>query len=110
MLSPSSLPAAERQLYSKVRQILSRPGLIRGSLVLMKRKCGKESCRCGQSPRGRHRSVYLAVNFEGRRRLMYIPEPWEERVGEWVGRYSAIREALERLSSACIRRLKAREE
>ena len=110
MLSPSSLPAAERQLYSKVRQILGQPGLIRGSLVLMRRKCGKESCCCGTNLRRRHRSLYLAVNVEGKRRLMYIPAAWEERVREWVDRYAAVREALERLSSACIRRLKAREE
>ena len=110
MLSPQSLPAAERRLYSRVRQILGQPGLILGSLVVMKRKCGKESCACRKNPRRRHCSLYLATNYEGRRCMMYIPKEWEERVREWVGRYGAIRGALDQLSMACIRRLKSRDE
>ena len=110
MLSRQSLPAAERLLYSKVRQILGQPGLILGSLVVMRRKCGKESCGCSRNPRRRHRSLYLATNVEGQRRMIYIPQEWEDRIREWVDRYAAIRETLEQLSLACIRRLKSREE
>jgi len=110
MLSRSSLPPAERRLCSKLHQILTRPGLIRGSLVEMGRTCGKVSCQCARDKARRHRALYVAVNLKGKRRMIYVPAAWEARVREWVSRYGEIRDVLEQLSLACIRRLKSREE
>jgi len=110
MLTRALLPPAERQQYSRLRQILDRPGLIRGSLVTMGRTCGKESCRCAEAKSKRHRALYVAVNVDGKRRMIYVPAAWEGRIREWVDRYGQIRTALEKLSRRCIRRLQSREE
>ena len=110
MLSPQSLPPAERQLYSKLRQILIRPGLLRGGLTGMRRTCGNGSCHCSKGGRHKHRSVYLATSLKGKSRLIYIPAHWEQRIREWVDRYRQVRDVLEQLSLACLKRLQSREE
>lgn len=110
MLTRGSMTAAERHLYAKARQILSRPGVIRGSLVTMGRTCGKPSCRCARRAAHRHRALYLAVGVGGRRRMIYVPAAWDARVREWVGRHGEVRKILDQLSAACIDRLQSRKE
>ena len=110
MLTRASLAPAERQLYSKLRHILDRPGFIRGSLVSMGRTCGKESCPCGKAKSQRYPALYVAVKVKGKRRRIYVPAAWEERIREWVDRYGEIRGVLEKLSILCIQRFQSREE
>jgi len=110
MLTRSSLSATERRLFSLLHQILNRPGLIRGSLVEMGRTCGAKGCRCKRSTEQRHRALYVAVNLQGKRRMLYVPQEWEDRIREWVDRYGQVRGVLEQLCLACIGRLQARKE
>lgn len=105
MATVQSLPSAERARYSKLHQILRQPGLIVGSLVTMRRSCGKEGCRCRKSRRNRHRSLYLAVRVGRNRRLIYVPRLWEARVTEWVSRGEDIRGLLREISQSFVRRL-----
>ncbi len=109
MPSRASLSAKERDLYSKLRLLLQQPGLLRGNLVEMHRRCGKRSCRCHHDPAGRHRSLYLGLSLNGKRRMVYIPADWEGRVQQWAARYSRARELLEQLSRRCLERLQRRE-
>jgi hypothetical protein len=106
----SSLSAQERKLYTTIRDLLGHPGLLRGNLVVMRRKCGKASCRCAQDPDQRHASLYLSISHEGKRRMVYVPASWEERVRNWVDRYAQVRDALGELSQACLKRLENRED
>lgn len=110
MPSRLSLSAAERALYSKLRRLLNEPGLLRGNLVEMRRSCGKKNCACQTDPDCRHRSLYLGVSVNGKRRMIYIPPEWEERVGQWTSRYSELREALEQISLKSLGRLEKRKE
>jgi hypothetical protein len=110
MLSRSSLPAQERRLSSALKGLLDQPGLLRGNLVVMRRKCGKAACRCAQDADQRHASLYLSMSHEGKRRMVYIPADWEDRVRQWVGRYDQVHDALGKLSQACLKRLERREE
>jgi hypothetical protein len=109
MTSVHSLPPADRTLYSRLHQILSQPGLVLGSLVTMRRTCGKEGCRCRKAPRHRHRSRYLAVRVGRKRRMLYVPPEWEPRVIEWVSRSGDVREILTEISKSFVRRLLERE-
>jgi len=104
-LSSKSLSPEERRLYSQLHQMLMQAGMLRGSLVVMRRRCGKGGCRCNKSPRNRHRSLVLKIGKNGRQQTIYIPHPWEERVRAWVAHYAEIRDVLERLCLACLRRV-----
>jgi hypothetical protein len=107
--SRAQLPAQERELYSRLRRLLTRPGLLRGSLVAMHRRCGKAACACSHDDARRHRSLYLSLSRNGQRQMVYIPPAWEARVREWVGRYAEIRDLLEQLSQEYLARVRQRE-
>lgn len=109
MSSVHTLPPGDRVLYSRLHQVLQQPGLILGSLVTMRRTCGKATCHCRKGPRHRHRSLYLAVRLGRRRRLLYVPPEWESRVTEWIGRYDDIRGLLGKISESFVQRLVRRE-
>jgi hypothetical protein len=104
------LTATERALYSRLRQLLNEPGVLRGNLVEMRRRCGKAACRCAREPAARHASLYLGLSVHGRRRMVYIPAAWEERVRQWVGRYAEVRGTLEQLSRRYLARVEGRAE
>jgi len=104
-LSAESLDPTERRLYAQVRQMLTRAGLLRGSLVEMRRRCGKAGCRCTRSRRDQHRSLVLKIGENGRQRTIYIPPGWGDRVRTWVAHYAEIREVLEQLSRFCLKRV-----
>jgi|SRR5215469_5501602 len=105
MSSRSQLPDAERQLYSRLRKLLSEPGLLRGNLVQMRRTCGKKSCRCHSDPDSKHASLYLGVSIEGKHKMIYVPADWEQRIKDWVDRYSQARTLLQEISAANLKRL-----
>jgi hypothetical protein len=109
VLSPQSLPAPERDLYSRLRQVLTQPGLLRGNLVVLQRSCGKPTCHCSKDKAKRHRSLYLSLSSGGKHRMVYIPADWEAEVRDWVDRYKQVRAVLEKLSAACLNRLQKRE-
>jgi hypothetical protein len=108
MLTPASLPPGERQLYSLLRQILDHPGVLRGNLVSSRPECGKPSCHCHRGRQKGHPSLYLGLSLKGKRRMIYIPPDWEPQVRDWVDRYAQVRELLEQLSLACLKRLESR--
>ena len=105
MLPRTALSRMHRETYSRLRLLLKEPGLLRGNLVEMRRRCGKKSCRCADDPEARHRSLYLGLSLNGKHRMLYIPAEWEPQVREWVARYSEVRELLERISLGFLDRI-----
>jgi Family of unknown function (DUF6788) len=106
----SAMPAAERRIFSRLRQLLNEPGILRGNLVESHRRCGKKSCRCAVDDEARHRALILCLSLDGKRTSIYVPPDWEGRVREWVARYGEIRDLVEQLSRESLARLKARKE
>jgi hypothetical protein len=76
----------------------------------MRRRCGKSSCHCAFDEKAWHVSLYLATTINGKRRSIYIPSTWEDRVREWVERHKQIKDILEEISSNCLRRVQKRED
>jgi uncharacterized protein DUF6788 len=110
MASRTDCTAKERALYSKLRQLLSHPGLLRGNLVEMRRHCGKAGCGCQRDVARRHQSLYLALSVGGKRRMLYIPPAWEGRVRAWTARYGEVRDVLEQISRQRLAQVERREE
>jgi len=109
MPSRLGFTATERALYSTLRRLLSQPGLLRGNLVEMRRHCGKAGCGCQTDVARRHRSLYLALSLEGKRRMLYIPSAWEARVRQWTARYGEVRAVLERIARQRLQQVERRE-
>ena len=91
----------ERKPRSQLLKLLSQRMLVRGSLVTMARSCGKESCKCLEGEK--HVSLYLSVKVrqgkgEAKRKMIYVPTEWEERVRTWVDTYQQSEGLLDRIS------------
>jgi len=106
----TALGKNERELYSKIRRLLNEPGLLRGTLVEVKRRCGKRNCRCHTEVDSRHRALALGISLNGKYQMIHIPAEWEERVRRWTERYSQLRGLLEQISLKSLERLQQRKE
>ena len=105
MPSRSQRSAKERDARSRVVRQVTRNPLLRGSLVVMHRQCGKPGCHCQQGEK--HTSLYLAVRAGKRRTMIYIPAALEETVRQWVQRGRQIDELLDFISGQCLEQMLA---
>ena len=98
-ISPSLLPAAERQCRSKLHQLLNQAeGFLHGSLIIMARRCGKPSCRCAADDNARHESLYLGQTLGGKTTMIYIPARLERTVRQWHDNFQQAGQLIEQLS------------
>lgn len=103
MPSRSQRSSQERQARSSaVRQVADKP-LLRGSLVVMHRTCGKAGCHCQQGEK--HAALYLAVRANKKRTMIYIPAALEETAREWIGNGRQVDELLDFVSQQCLAQL-----
>jgi len=75
--------------------------VIRGSLVMMERVCGKPNCRCLKGYK--HKSLYLSQYYKGSPRMIYIPRRAETAVRRMIRNYQKLKAILHKISDANIR-------
>jgi hypothetical protein len=78
MTSRSHRSPKERHARSRAVQLLADKPLLRGSLVLQYRSCGKSYCRCQTGQK--HPALYLHTRSGDRRVRIYIPPALHEDV------------------------------
>ena len=93
----SQRSARERDVRSRAVRCVANEPLLRGSLVQMHRRCGKEGCHCQQGEK--HPALYLALRDQGKRRMVYIPPALEETVRAWVQNAQDLDELLDLISA-----------
>jgi hypothetical protein len=108
LLSRAQLSATERNFRSRVAQLASSCRLLRGSLSLRSRKCGKPNCHCATGEL--HSSLYLVHSDGGQLRQIFVPKHWEERVRQAVRDYQTLQKFLEEISELEWKRVKQRRE
>ena len=102
------MSGAERQLRSELTRILYSEGLLRGSLTVRERTCGKPSCKCIKKGE-KHSSLYLVVCEEGKYRQVFVPRDLHEVVRSWVENHKKVRDLLEGISELHYQKLRNRE-
>lgn len=75
---------------------LRNSGVIRGTLVLMKRLCGNKKCRCIRGQK--HESWYISQSHKGLTRMIYVPRQGEARVRECIRNYRNVKNLLNEIS------------
>jgi hypothetical protein len=103
MASRSQRSAKERNARSRVVQRVAEEPLLRGSLVLMRRTCGKQGCHCQQGEK--HPALYLAIRRGKQRSMIYVPPALEETVRQWVQNGRQVDELLDLVSQQCLAQL-----
>jgi len=91
-----------------VREIAAMGEFVRGSVVLMKRRCMRPGCRrCGS---GRlHPTWVLTVSSEGKTRTVYLGEARLAKARRMVGNYRRLRALVEEISELNLAILTGRE-
>lgn len=98
------LRRTEKSRWAHVQKILQERGpLRRGSLVTLRRKCGKPNCRCATGEG--HPTKYLSIKEEGKTRMVYIPSAAELRVAEEAESYRRLRQERATLAKLAQRSL-----
>ena len=83
------------------------PRMIRGSVVVQRRRCGKSSCRCADGE-SLHKSTALSYSEDGRNRTVMLGAAEVAAVTAAVGRYRSARARLEAAGNAGLAALLSR--
>ena len=65
------LQRGQREVSQLLWILKQRPPLLRGSVYILRRKCGKTGCRCQEGHL--HESWVLSVPEKGRKRMRVVP-------------------------------------
>jgi hypothetical protein len=101
------MSAQERRLRSELNKLLSRQGLLHGTLLRRKRVCGKPNCKCTRGEL--HESLYLVVTEGGESRQLYVPQPWGQTVQHWIDQYRQARGLMDDISRMHWEKLRRRQ-
>jgi hypothetical protein len=83
------------------------PGIVRGSVVVHRRRCGKPNCRCAGGE-ALHESTLLSYSEQGRTRFVMLPAGEVAAVQAAVDRYRAEKDRLEERAEAGLSELVGR--
>ena len=86
----------ERDARSRAVQLLADQPLLRGSLVLQHRSCGKAYCRCQKGQK--HPALYLHTRSGDRRVRIYIPPTLHDTARRWVDNGRRVQRLVDRVS------------
>jgi len=87
----------ERDCRSRLKPYIGNRELVRGTLSVRERVCGKPTCKCTRGEK--HVSLFLTRSKDGKVEQLYIPKDKEELVRGWVKNYRDVQALLEQLSS-----------
>lgn len=104
----SAVPAKERRDRSRIAELAHYSPLLRGTLSVRSRQCGKTGCRCARGEL--HVSLYLVQSHNGKPRQLCVPKAWEARVHRAVRDYQELQVLVEELSEVEWQRLIRRKE
>ena len=96
MIPRSQRSPEERHDRSRAVQILAGRPLIRGSLVLQHRSCGKPYCRCRKGQK--HPALYLHTRSGDQRVRIYIPPALHDTARQWVDNGRRVKRLIDRIS------------
>src|ERR1700728_3912882 len=81
-ISKGSMSSAERDFRSKLTQLISGGGFLRGTFSVREKVCGKSTCKCTRGEK--HVALYLMASKDGEQRQMFVPKSHENLVRKWL--------------------------
>ncbi len=103
MTTRSHRSPQERDARFRAVQLLADHPLLRGSLVLQHRSCGKPYCRCQKGQK--HPALYLHTRSGDRRVRIYLPPALHDTARRWVNNGRRVKRLVDRVSEHHFRAL-----
>jgi hypothetical protein len=105
MKHAKGLSATDRAARSQLHQLLEQAdGLVHGSLIRMRRRCGNPNCRCATQDQ-KHESWYLGMTQKSKTRMKHIGKEKETAVRRWLDADRKARHLLDQISAEAWKRL-----
>ena len=99
---------SERFARSRLAKLVHEQPFLCGSLVPLKRVCGKEGCKCQRGEL--HPGLCVALRVGEKRKMIYVPKALEATARRWVSTYQKAWHLMEEISQASLERfLKGKE-
>ena len=108
MTPRSQRSTQERAARSRAVQLLADQPLLRGSLVLQHRSCGKPYCHCRTGRK--HPALYLHTRSGDQRVRIYIPPALHDTARRWVDNGRRVKRLVDRVSQHHLRALLERKQ
>ncbi len=80
---------------------------MRGSIVDVRRRCGRSNCACATDPRARHPGKYLSVNLEGKTQTLHLRTDDEAWVRGALDAYARLWNAINELTACELAELRS---
>lgn len=94
MTNSKSKQRKRNRLWKKIPTLREA---MRGSVVNIKRKCGKSYCHCQKGGKHLHHSLYISINVKGRTHMIYVPKKYEKKVIQQTGNYKKLQEVIKEI-------------
>lgn len=98
----------EKQRDELLAQMRAIPNLMRGSLYVRRRRCGRPGCICAGPDGIKHTGAQLTVGRQGKTRTRFVREDEFEEVGGWVAGYRLLWRLVDELTEVNLRLLTER--
>lgn len=96
-----------RRLQKQLRALSAQP-LMRGSVYVRRRRCGRPRCACARDPSARHASRFLTVFLDGRTRGFHLRAEDEAEVRCAVEAYDRLWRLVNDLTGCEVAELRRR--
>lgn len=107
-IQKAKMSSRERDLRSRLTQLIQGQGLIRGTLSSRANTCGKSNCKCARGEK--HTALYLVVSQDGKQRQLFIPRSYERKVQQWIDEYRRAEQLLQEIADVHWAKVRNREE
>ena len=84
------------RLLKRLRRLCDS-NMLRGSLSVVGRTCGKKTCACVLEGK-RHQARYLSVKLKGRTKLLYVPASQEPEVRDAIAAHRRVSHIIDELT------------
>jgi hypothetical protein len=107
-IQKGKMSSTERNFRSRLTQLISGNGFMRGTLTTREKVCGKSNCKCARGER--HVALYLVASKDGKLQQLFIPNSYEGKVRKWLEQYRQAEQLLEEISDLHWKKIQNREE
>ncbi len=87
----------KKEKLKVIQKIHSLDNVIRGSIIEMKRLCGKENCRCAKT-KIPHKSMFLSFKYEGKTQMIPIKKNQIPQLKLRIKDYKELKAAIDELA------------
>ena len=88
------LSRLKKKKYYLINKLKNTEDFIRGSITIIKRKCGNKKCRC-QSGGEKHPGIYFSVTLNKKTKLIYLGNKKIDRAKYLLKNHEVLKKLLD---------------